>query len=149
MFSSVPMSLTAASSSSGVSNTSLSVARPIRPRPFIATFVAITVSPSTFFNTLFTTNPPGSILRQRRSLRRVHGEDQDRGTDQQVCERGSSRQAPQRPAPLGKRPRRLGVFGTLLGLRQVRQASPEVGPVGRHEAKNDPEERLPGVERGF
>src|SRR5215218_807881 len=45
MFSSEPMSFTATSSSSGVSRISFSAARPIRPRPLIATFTAIFFPP--------------------------------------------------------------------------------------------------------
>src|SRR5215211_1358787 len=45
MFSSEPMSFAATSSSSGVSRISFSAARPIRPRPLIATFAAIFFPP--------------------------------------------------------------------------------------------------------
>src|SRR5215211_5375671 len=45
MFSSEPMSFTATNSNSGVSRISFSAARPIRPRPLIATFTAIYFPP--------------------------------------------------------------------------------------------------------
>src|SRR3712207_9207208 len=46
MFSSEPMSFTATNSNSGVSRISFSAARPIRPRPLIATFTATFFPPS-------------------------------------------------------------------------------------------------------
>src|SRR5215216_1899030 len=46
MFSREPISFTATNSSSGVSRISFSAARPIRPRPLIATFTAIFFPPS-------------------------------------------------------------------------------------------------------